>query len=313
MGYFCNFSLKSKIKSLFRNIRFQPWWGKLGSCHFPPYIKEKRWTKWELITFLEPSESRGGRTNYRPKPVEKEKNKRGWGQFILSRALKLQIDGKTSRLVLTDVRGWVQMSPGASAPAAPTLGSPRSSQWGAKKNPLVSPAGFSVALEVKSPPASTQDERDAGSIPGSGRSPGEGNGNSFQYSCLENPMDGGAWWATVHEVTESEWLSPNSQLLQGERTVTLLKWLRAFSITLLTLKGNRFSRDLSHLGWRGNCDYPAPSPCGPPPPPKRRKDAKKHSFRSQLRTQPHYKTGMWIKARLPPSWTLHSISKTPSW
>ena len=42
---------------------------------------------------------------------------------------------------------------------------------------------------------------DAGSIPGSGRSPGEGNGNPLQYSCLENPMDRGAWWATVHGVT----------------------------------------------------------------------------------------------------------------
>ena len=44
---------------------------------------------------------------------------------------------------------------------------------------------------------------DLGSIPGSGRSPGEGNGNSLQYSCLENAMDGGAWWAVVHGVTES--------------------------------------------------------------------------------------------------------------
>ena len=44
---------------------------------------------------------------------------------------------------------------------------------------------------------------DPGSIPGSGRSPGEGNGNPLQYSCLDNPMDGGAWWATVHRVAES--------------------------------------------------------------------------------------------------------------
>ena len=44
---------------------------------------------------------------------------------------------------------------------------------------------------------------DLGSIPGSGRSPGEGNGNPLQYSCLENPMDGGAWWAAVHGVTKS--------------------------------------------------------------------------------------------------------------
>ena len=43
---------------------------------------------------------------------------------------------------------------------------------------------------------------DPGSIPGSGRSPGEGNGNPLQYSCLENPMDGEAWWATVHRVAE---------------------------------------------------------------------------------------------------------------
>ena len=44
---------------------------------------------------------------------------------------------------------------------------------------------------------------DLGSIPGLGRSPGEGNGNPLQYSCLENPVDGGAWWATVHGVAKS--------------------------------------------------------------------------------------------------------------
>ena len=44
---------------------------------------------------------------------------------------------------------------------------------------------------------------DLGSIPGSGRSPGEGTGNPLQYSCLENPMDGEAWWATVHRVAKS--------------------------------------------------------------------------------------------------------------
>ena len=45
---------------------------------------------------------------------------------------------------------------------------------------------------------------DQGSIPRSGRSPGEGNGNPLQYSCLENPMDGAAWWATVHGVAECQ-------------------------------------------------------------------------------------------------------------
>ena len=48
------------------------------------------------------------------------------------------------------------------------------------------------------------DTGDAGSIPGSGRSPGEEHGNPFQYSCLENPMDRGAWWATVLGVTKSQ-------------------------------------------------------------------------------------------------------------
>ena len=45
---------------------------------------------------------------------------------------------------------------------------------------------------------------DLGSTPGLGRSPGGGHGNPFQYSCLENPMDTGAWWATVHGVTKSQ-------------------------------------------------------------------------------------------------------------
>ena len=43
-----------------------------------------------------------------------------------------------------------------------------------------------------------------GSIPGLGRYPGEGNDNPLQYSCLENPVDGGAWWAAVHGVTQSD-------------------------------------------------------------------------------------------------------------
>ena len=51
--------------------------------------------------------------------------------------------------------------------------------------------------------ASTYNAGDPDSIPGSGRSPGEGNGNQLQYSCLENPMDLGAWWATIHGVAKS--------------------------------------------------------------------------------------------------------------
>ena len=56
---------------------------------------------------------------------------------------------------------------------------------------------------VKNLPANAGDGRDAGSTPGSGRSPEGGHGNSLQYSCMENPMDRGAWRATVHEVAKS--------------------------------------------------------------------------------------------------------------
>ena len=60
-----------------------------------------------------------------------------------------------------------------------------------------------VALVVKNLPANAGDIRDAGSIPGLGRSPGEGNGNPLQYSCLENPMDRGAWQGIVPRVSQS--------------------------------------------------------------------------------------------------------------
>ena len=60
---------------------------------------------------------------------------------------------------------------------------------------------FSGGSAVKNPPASAGD---AGSIPGPGRSPGKGNGNPLQYSCLGNPMDRGAWQAIVHGIAKSE-------------------------------------------------------------------------------------------------------------
>ena len=61
-----------------------------------------------------------------------------------------------------------------------------------------------VVLVVKNLPANAGDIRDMSSIPGLGRSPGEGHGNPLQYSCLENPMDRGAWGTTVHGVTKSQ-------------------------------------------------------------------------------------------------------------
>ena len=68
---------------------------------------------------------------------------------------------------------------------------------------------------LKNPPANAGD---TGSIPGSGRSPGEGNGNPLQNSCLENPMDRGAWRATVHGVTKESdsTYQLNYRLLRGK-------------------------------------------------------------------------------------------------
>ena len=61
-----------------------------------------------------------------------------------------------------------------------------------------------MVLVVKKLPANAEDTGDAGSIPGSGRSPREGQGNPLQYSCLENPMDRGDWQATVLKVTKNQ-------------------------------------------------------------------------------------------------------------
>ena len=64
--------------------------------------------------------------------------------------------------------------------------------------------GFLGGAVLKNLPANAGDSGDVGSIPGSGRSPGVGNGNTLQYSCLRNPMDQGAQWAIVHGVTKSQ-------------------------------------------------------------------------------------------------------------
>ena len=74
-----------------------------------------------------------------------------------------------------------------------------------------------VALVVKNPPANAGDIRDLSWIPGLGRCPGGANGNPLQYSCLENPMDRGAWRATVHRIAKSQ---------------TQLKWLSTLSLSV---------------------------------------------------------------------------------
>ena len=78
-------------------------------------------------------------------------------------------------------------------------------RWGLSSQRWGFPSGSDSKVSVYS-------AGDPGSIPGSGRSPGEGNGSPLQYSCLENAMDGGAWWATVHGVTKSWTRWSNSTL-----------------------------------------------------------------------------------------------------
>ena len=76
-----------------------------------------------------------------------------------------------------------------------------------------------VVLVVKNPPANAGDIRDACLISALGRSPGGGHSNPLQYSCLENPMDRGPWWSTVHGVakswTQQRWLSTHAGKLLG--------------------------------------------------------------------------------------------------
>ena len=81
------------------------------------------------------------------------------------------------------------------------------------------PGASQVALVVKNPPANAGYVRDEGSIPGSRRSPGEGHGNPLHYSCLDNPMDRGAWWAMVPGVAQSQ---------------TQLKWLSTQDVSVTT-------------------------------------------------------------------------------
>ena len=82
--------------------------------------------------------------------------------------------------------------------------------------------------EVK---ASACNAGDLGSIPGLGRSPGEGNGNPLQYFCLENPMDGGAWSATVHGVAKSQ-----TQLNDFTHTHLTVLWVQKCNLGHAGLK-----------------------------------------------------------------------------
>ena len=123
--------------------------------------------------------------------------------------------------------------------------------WHRKKNIRELPKvficclGFPGGSEGK---ASAYSAGDLGSIPGSGRSPGEGNGNPVQYSCLENPMDRGAWWATVHGIAKSQTrLSDftsltNIWLFVTPRTLRVLQW-----VTISFSREFSWPKDWTHI------------------------------------------------------------------
>ena len=132
-------------------------------------------------------------------------------------------------------------------------GNPRILEW------VAYPLGFPGGSEIK---ASACNAGDLGSIPGLGRFPGEGNGNPLQYSCLENPIDGGAWLATVHGLqrVRHNWvtsfslsLSPSLQLsayalvyLCFTLVVQSQNWWCQREIMMLNHQGRRiFSRSLT--------------------------------------------------------------------
>ena len=106
------------------------------------------------------------------------------------------------------------------------------SQWLAATLLLSVSVNFPAGSVIKNPPANAGDPRDAGLIPGSGRSFGEGNGNPLQDFCLENPMDRGAWRATVHGVAKSQtqlkWLSMHAAKHLSRIEVCVLLWLAHF-------------------------------------------------------------------------------------
>ena len=91
-----------------------------------------------------------------------------------------------------------------------------------------------VALVVKNLPANAGNIRDTGSIPGSGRSLERGHGNPLQYSCLENPMDRGAWQAIVHRVakiwTRLKWFSMRAYISEFIQYLSFCDWSISFSI-----------------------------------------------------------------------------------
>ena len=117
------------------------------------------------------------------------------------------------------------------------------------------PRASQVVLVVENPPANTGDVRDLDLTPGSGRSPGGGHGNPLQYSCLENPMDRRAWWATVHGVAKSwTWLTRlSTHACMHAPEPKHLTIIEIFGITVLCPVWSLVNWCYEHaesLGWR---------------------------------------------------------------
>ena len=120
--------------------------------------------------------------------------------------------------------------------------------------------GCAGASVVKKPPTKALNSEDASSIPRLGRSSGEGNGNPLQYSCLENPMDRGAWWATTHAVTKSQiqlstpvWMIITSCFLPGVSVVFIssVQLLRCDQLFVIPWTPSR----------QASCQSPTPGAC----------------------------------------------------
>ena len=141
---------------------------------------------------------------------EEQLTVRSWGRADVSRGLRPALSGTRTG---PGLRGrWYRKSGTVQLPEPPgplwqevslSLVHPCWG-WGASLGESLLTKGSQVALVVRNPPANAGAARDAGSLPGWGRSPGGGIGTSLQYSCLENPTDRGTWQATVHEVAQNQ-------------------------------------------------------------------------------------------------------------
>ena len=163
--------------------------GGRGEMERDPWTRKMSWKEMRRV---------GGRRGGR----EIEKGRRKWGRTGRETQRHYGRDGEAGRETCTegDAQRWggeggsayPSLDPGVRPVNEDVLSAPALPTW---------PPAFLVTQAVKRLVCSA---RDPGSIPGLGRCPGEGNGNSLQYTCLENPMDGGAWWSMVHGVTKSQ-------------------------------------------------------------------------------------------------------------